>query len=404
MSYRCVLAFLVGWLAALAPAPAQVAQEAGPLVAPVMRSEMDRYAAMLGLDAGQKASLLELFRGYRVALRDAQKQGNEAVERANKADGKDRSQAKWDAVTAYVAKAETLEKSLFEDAAALAGPAKSAEFQRVERARVREVGLKFSFAAGERLDLVRICEEIGVRRTPELGEVLDEYEQRLDRAIADKRRVFKEIFKKVGEAEVKGDSPDHEVLDSFLKSVAEKSYVIRDVNRETTRRVEGFMSDSDREKFGRLVLQRSFPRVYGVGPVEKMLAAAMKLDSLSAEQRKELESFGEAYARDAVGVNKRLADAVEAKQRTVAEKGEAALMTMDREDVQDPLTMARAERTKLDAGWKERISKTLNESQQKDIAKAAVNEQEGRGSPIEDILFDFETDIRGLEDADGGED
>lgn len=292
-----------------------VSGEAGPMAMIVPRRSIEVYAALLGLSAEQKEQASLLHDGYRAAYAANRKAGDEAMRKLREDRDGDPPPTRTDQHTIvmdYVAKAEALEKIFFDDLKAILTPEQAAKFERVVRARHRETGLRFAFAAGAGVDLLAVADAAKVERVGPVAEALDRYETDLDRVLIERMNVLKGVFKKVKELENAEDDP--KVMQELIADLFTAAFRVRDVNRRAAREIAPLLPDDTRAAFDAEFRRRAFPKVYSPGPAATTLTYAKDKGRLSPEKLEELDQLWQTYTRDAAAANARLVSAIEARE------------------------------------------------------------------------------------------
>lgn len=292
-----------------------VSGEAGPMAMIVPRRSIEVYAALLGLSAEQKEQASLLHDGYRAAYAANRKAGDEAMRKLREDRDGDPPPTRTDQHTIvmdYVAKAEALEKIFFDDLKAILTPEQAAKFERVVRARHRETGLRFAFAAGAGVDLLAVADAAKVERVGPVAEALDRYETDLDRVLIERMNVLKGVFKKVKELENAEDDP--KVMQELIADLFNAAFRVRDVNRRAAREIAPLLPEDTRTAFEAEFRRRAFPKVYAPGPAAATHTYARDKGRLSPEKLEELDQLWQTYTRDAAAANARLTSAIEARE------------------------------------------------------------------------------------------
>jgi len=394
-----VIALLTLLLVLASPAPAQeMARSAGPLFQPVLRRQVEHYAAILNMDAEQKSSALMLYKGYREAFRQIETAGDKKLhadaEKKADPDGNQPRTAEFDAVNDFLAETKKLEASFFDDLKATLRPDQAEKFIRVERARHRDTGMRFSLAAGEGIDLAAIAETLKIERKGAIGEALDEYEAQTDRHMLSKADLFTGLYNTFGKSMMESKQRDMEEIQKVIKTVADHSIKVRDSNRRHARAIGSLLSDEQRPLWDREVRERSYPRVYAGSHVSKVFTHAEKVADLTDDQRTSLASLKDSYTRDADPINTRWAAAIDEKQSKFAEKGIAMIMELAGLDEKDSLVQNHKARRELDKQTLERITAILTEGQRDTLPPNPRAGEGGDEAIMRDIMpiEDFEID------------
>ncbi|CAG0977927.1 hypothetical protein PHYC_01605 [Phycisphaerales bacterium] len=325
MKTRNVAAWAAAVLAVLASAVCRgqdVSEEAGPMAQIVPRRALADYAKILSLTPEQREQAADLHQGYRAALGEAKNASNTEMKAlvSREADGHvdAKPRERQQLTLAFVKKAAALEKEFFDDLKSILTTEQMARFDRVERARRREVGFRFAFASGAGVDLLAVCDSVGVNREGPAGEVLDRYETEADRALQGKETTLGKVFERAMMSEdVDGDP---KLIQELVGEIFGQAFRVRDINKRFAREIMPLLGDEERPKFEREVRVRSFPKVYRTSGVETLVQHARKEAGLPPDKLEELERLWTAYSREAQGANERLASAVEAREEDVRDR------------------------------------------------------------------------------------
>lgn len=347
----------------------------------VSKRSIERYGELVGWGAETQETARAVHQGYVAAMEEAQKARRAAFQEMQRTseDTGDHSvfmerMPKLEAEHAETTK--RLEKALFDDMKALlAGAEQEAKWEKVERMRRREVGLREATLSGEGVDLIEVVN--AMKLTPEvLGSVtpaLDEYEGDMDRALEAKLALKADVdgFKPTADA-----AERQKAMEKMQKAMAdgkEASKRVQEVNQRHARRISDALPDTNRTAFDEELKKRSFPRVYRPSGVSRDLAGAMGLSDLSAEQRDALAEVKAQYERDLAAANDRWASAIrdseESSQEGAFATG-AGIMRISMGDEPEGLKEARKARRELDEKAGEKVKSILTPGQREKLPKA----------------------------------
>lgn len=360
-------------------------------MSPVTKKAVTTWAQMLKMDADQKEAALALQEGYRSSFKamteETQKTFREMMERA-------RESMDWQAFQKEAAtvgkemteKMERLEKGFMNDVKSLLNEKQLEQWPRVERARKRDNGLRFGFMAGQNMDLVKMLEaaKVDVEASPELKEQVLRYELDMDREIAAFEKWGKEQQAKQAEA---ADMFDMNRIQDMLKEMTDVSKRMRDVNRQHAKSIAALLPAEKQGAFDLEVKRKSYPRVYREVYVQRAMSQALGFADLTPDQKEAITSLRDGYAREAEGLNRTWASAIDEKEEK--EGGAIGSMMsgfMGGGNEKDPVADARKARRELDTRTKDKLLALLKEDQKTRLP-------EDKPDPRENRMMDFGFDL-----------
>jgi hypothetical protein len=369
-----VAAVGVALLALCMPARAQVGMGGGDLtqfVTPVSKKSMNAWAQMVGMDKDQKDAALALLEGYqsqhKAMVEEMQKSFKEAQEKIQES-------GDWASMQKEMAaggkklteKMEKLEKGFLGDVKSLLNEKQAENWPRVERARRRENGLRMGFMAGQNVDLEKMLANVQVTpdSNPELMDLVLRYEADMDRELQAFETWGKDQQAKQADMKPE-DMMDPSKWTAVLKEMGDLAKKMKDVNRQYAKSMQAVLPAEKQAKFDLEVKRKSFPRVYREAYVEKAMSEADKFSDLTPEQKDSIASLRAGYVREAEGLNKDWASAIEAKEEKHGGSIGAMMSGMmgggggEKDEVKE----ARAARKELDDRTKERLLAVLKEDQ-----------------------------------------
>ncbi len=349
---------------------------------------IEKYGKILGLTDEQKETLKQLHEGYQATFRGASDAMQKEMEAARQAfeETEDRTvlgeriPAARKKFKDQTTKAET---EFFSDLKQIITEKQTANWDRLERARRREVLLKGGSISGESVDLVDVIEGLGLKEIPKpLAEAVDLYEADLDRALQAK----KSLQDKQGEFNFKPGAMDLSEIQKRSAETKEAGTKIKEVNQSYARKIETLLPEDSQAPFSKAVKRQSFPRVYKPSQVGKSLDAAMKFDDLDAGQKETLKSLRDSYEREVAPLNEAWASAIEESEKDPNNLsfGDGSMSISistgpDNEKAETPLSKARKARREFDDQTRERLTSALTPAQREKLPKAAP------GGPMGDM-------------------
>lgn len=373
---------------AAAPARAQFDMSGMMRQQLVSKRSVEGYSKLLGFDKDQTETAMTLLDGFRAASEATIKDfRNQMQDLQNKA----QNSGDWQGMQKDMAslgqkiqeKMQADEKQLFDDLKAICTPDQAAKWERVERMRRREQGLRMSFVSGQGLDLIAIAQRQKIDDKGEVKDLLNEYEVAIDKPLGELKRMQedqgkrqKEMMDKMSKDPMAG----MEAAKKMLGELAETGRTMRGINRDYARKIDAVLSDAERAKFDAEIARRSFPRVYKEPYALKLVAAAGELNDLTPDQKQTLAQIGRSYADEAKNLNDKWAKAIEAQE----DKHNGAFGVMmdgamsqfggagGADDTTKDVNEARDARKDLDEKTEKRVKDLLNADQQAKMPEKSV--------------------------------
>lgn len=351
----------------------------------IQRRSVDKYAEMLGLDEGQREMVLALYEGYLGAIQRARSEMREAMReiRAEFEDSRDPSV--WERAPAiqeaYANQSAEIERGFFADLRSLLSDEQAAGWEKVERHRRREVGLRGGSLSGESVDLIALVDGLKLEdaRTAELDEALEAYEAAMDRALAEKAEILKGIERDQPEPG-RPMAFDAEQFQEMLRKGREAGQKVVDVNETYARLIKAALAEAHHATFDRAYRAAAFPEVYRETYGMRCVSAAMGFEDLSEDQRAAIEELKSSFERELEAINERHRQALVDEERN-SESGSVMLggammrMQFGEEDEDSPVGAVRKEKRELDERVRERLAKILKPEQLERLPKRSDTEQ-----------------------------
>ena len=355
------------------------ASPGGSFQSPINRKGVEAYARILRLDEDQRQAILALFEGYRSGIREVQQETKKLAKEMQEefADSMDVSALK-DAAKKFeplTNRTQELEKQFFDDLHSLLTEEQQARVPSLERYRRRETNMRFSMVAGARVDLLEIADRLKVAEAdPGVAQALESYEMEMDRALTVREGAMAEMEKQNQEmAEKLMENMDFSAVNSMMKKMIEMDRPLRELNKTYARRIGEALPEGKAAEFEREFKLRAFPLVYREPHIVTELRAALKLTDLSESQRTEIEQLQRGYEREAAGINRRWALAIEERD----DKGIIPAMAMVTGGGRDnPTAEPRKARRDLDKQTASKLKSLLNDAQVAKLPEAPKRSQQ----------------------------
>jgi hypothetical protein len=342
---------------------------------------VDRYAGILGLDAGQREALRTLHSAYMTEVEEAGKRLREASKKAREAaeDGdmtavlvelekaSAKQQARWKELT----------DTLLQDLRGMLTPDQESKWLKLERARRRESLPMLAWmpgsVSGSAVDLCLLVEGLSLpaEEAAKAAPALEEYEVELDALI---REGQAELASEEEEAKKKSkDDPAQEgparmldpvVVQEMIKKTHARSLRARDVNRRYVERLSASLGEEWRARLISAWNKAAFRKVYREPHILKQLKVALSFADLDEDQKRALQALLAEYEAGLLEANARWAEALLRRDT----EGPSMMLGMNPED-ESEAGKARKARLDLDKAIRERMRSLLNESQQSRLPK-----------------------------------
>ena len=304
-----VLAACVALAGPASESKAQFGMDFGGLMNqdPLTKRGLQGYAKLLELDKEQLEAATVLMDGTTSAHRAAMKQFQEKMQEMQAKAQEDGDWSVFQKEMPAIAeelqtKTHGLETQFFADLKALCSEKQLAAWDRVERYRRRETGMRYQLVSGSAVDLIAITERSKLNPgTREFDDAILAYEEAIDRPLVALQKYQDEQNKNQKEAMKKlQENPMGymEEIKKMLNEAADIAKTMRTVNREHARRMSDLLPESSRGVFAAEINRKFFPRIYRDAYAGKVLNAALKMTDLTSDQKRELEALKASYEQD----------------------------------------------------------------------------------------------------------
>jgi len=357
-----------------ATAQAQMGMMGGGGMNQVTRRGVNAYAKILGFDDAQKETATTILEGSqaqsKVLAEEMQAKNAELMQRVSDGEGFGVFQKEMpDLVKGWNERSKKIESEFFDDLRLICTPEQLENFDRVERHRRRETGMRFGVMSGSATDLVAIAERSGAapKGNAEFDAAVQQYEAVADRQLKDLERAGDEMQAKMMDRMKDGGAmafQDPNAMSEMMKPAVNVARQLRDTNREHARKLGEFMTPELREKFEAEVAAKNYPRIYREPHLLKQMREGGAME-LSAEQRERLDAAKAAYVRDAAPINQKWAKAVDEQEEKMGGTMGVMMQSWRSADQggDNLIADARKARRELDKGAEEKLKEILTSDQ-----------------------------------------
>ena len=372
------------------PAPtahAQFGMGGGMNVDPITKRGVREYAKLLGMDAAQVESALTLLEGNQQQSRALRKSLQEEMEGGGfMSDPKGMQEKLKD----FQKKSEEAEKQFFDDLKLMLTPEQAEKWPKVERYRNREKLLRVGMVSGAGVDLVRVAET--AKAVPaeggEFAEILERYELDMDKALV----AFETNARREQEEFMSGENMmDFKKVQEMMQKLTDDSKKIRDLNKETFRKLSPLVAESQRAAFEDEFNRRAFPMIYRPRAGSKLLDAALKLDDLDATQRDSINALKDSYAKDLAAANAKLATVTERTEDSNGGTWGMMMGPMMGGGEPGDLKEAKEDRAALETTTKEKLMAILTEPQRSKMPEVKTD-RDNPMAAIQEMMKEMEAE------------
>ncbi len=361
----------------------------------ITRNGFDAYVRILGLDDAQKDAARDLMDGNRSAFKTMREDMQAKIRQIGEKARENQNWSLWQEempkiAKDYATKKETYEKQFFDDLKGLLTSDQAAKFAGVERHRRREMQMRFGMAIGAATDLIDIAHttKADAEKNQEIRQSLDQYEMDLDRLLQQNERQGKEAQEKM----LQGNMWDQGKWDDITKPLSDTARQIRELNRQSSRRIAQLLPEAMRSSFEFEVKRRDFPRVYKEAYIEKAMAEAAKLKDLDGAQKESLGLLKDQYSRDAVSANDKWAHALEEREEKAGGRMKMIMRMWEFSNQDDEVSKAKKARTVIDEAAEKKLESILKEDQRARLPQKRP-EKAGNGWDGMGLFADFGWDF-----------
>lgn len=395
-SFRCatrsLLLALAVMLGLLVPATASAQFRMGMMNLDnpdITSEELNRYAALLGLDESQKEAASAMLDAYLAEFTIVRNEWQRIRDGARQEFRESRDPGVWQELQAVVAeiqeRKEKLEQTFLEDYRLLLTPEQDLLWDDLERMRRRERTLpNGGLVSGETVDLIRVIEdtELSDESREAIEPLLDSYARELDRVLVERNRVYEAGMSRAMEL---WQNQDFETMNRLLEDSSEQANRVREVHLRFVRQIEAAMPEGDRGLVEAAFNREAYPQIYRESAAVSAMDMALAFDDLTDDQRQRLQDIKMRHDREVNTLNDRW--------RTMVDRSEADRSIMDfmGGGGRDPeLRTARQARRDFDLRILNEVRGVLTEEQQARLPAEDARPDWRRGPD-----FDREPEARG---------
>lgn len=346
--------------------------------ATITTADFRRYADRLKFTDDQRVAAKALLDGYRAEMRTIDDGLTAKRQAAMEKFREERDPAVFegmqkDGEAATVQKAK-VEAEFLADVQSLLSQDQTPQWANIERMHRRDVGLRRGRLSGERMDVVRLVEDLKLDEAQLKGmrETLDAYEAEVDRDLTARNKVYDEASTKVRDAM---RTQDMDAAQKELDRAREAGLKVREVNKKFARQIQDSLPAEQKTVFALAVKKAAHPDVYRDSIVTRQLTAAEKFTDLDETQKKAVAELRARHTLQADGINDKLATATEAQELTMSVQDIAGRFRGE----PGPAADIRTQRRDLDSATSEALLKILKPAQAEQLPKQDRRDQGGGG-------------------------
>ena len=273
----------------------------------ISSADIERYSQMLDLTGEQRDVVDLLFANYEEEYEASMRALRDEMQSMREGGGG--FEGMRERMSELTQSRRKLQEAMLGDIRSILNAAQEPAWPRVERAVRRTQGLRQGTLSGERVDIVRVVDDLeldaaGINR---IDSILIEYEMAIDSAIArrDKERE--------GLRDRARDSGDPQAAFEQMRAASER---VRDVNRRFARQIESSLEGDSGARFAQSFQRASYPQVYGRGRGQRALEATLGFEDLTPEQRSAIESIKADHTLDTSALNEKHVAVIDEAERS----------------------------------------------------------------------------------------
>jgi hypothetical protein len=343
---------------------------------------LEKYVGVLGFDAAQKDAAKTFHEEYQRKAADGDKIAADARKKMKEMmeDGDhEAAMKKMGEMMGESAKLKSEASVQFlANLKEVLTEAQAPSWERFERLRRRESlgggGMGFGMASGASVDLTDVVTAVKLpdSETAKIAVTIDQYEREMDVAIKN----YQAFQTKQAEAEMKeakdakegGPTINFDMgkMQERMAETLKESSKLRDVNASHVRKLGDALPEEWKKKIEKEWYARAYRRIFGESHTTKQLKTAVGFGDLTAEQKTQVSTMLDAYAKDLDAVNQRW---LEEQQKAEADGSFNPLPFMGDETNPEGLKKAQKDRKDLDTRISKQLREVLTEQQRERLPK-----------------------------------
>lgn len=364
-------------------------------------NDLNRWGKILNFTPEQLEAAKTLRSGFDADLSKAREEAKPAIDaaRAEMRDGLDPEVMRRLSGTFQTLrdKRDAAEKQFIADLKSLLTKEQEPLWPRIERLRRRESpapGMSFSSVAGERVDLIKLVDQLKLPEAQQTGlaQLLEQYEQELDAAIVSRNELMQSKREKIDALLEKNDP---EGITAFELDELRARARLREINQRWAKRLTDELGSDTGPRFKAAADRAIFPSVHRERAIHRALSAAEGFDDLTKDQRSALVSLRQKFADQSAGLNSKLeAQIVKQEEENVkntkttggptgnGNTRERRVAVMRSVSDSSEMQEIRAKRKQIDDATMKELDTILSESQRAKLPKNTPRGNEGERPAI----------------------
>lgn len=362
-------------------------------------ADLEQLVDRVGLREDQAAAADALFQTYLEQFNAAAEIWRGEIEAVREQMRRDRDMSRTREIPAMMltwrAERSKMARSFQEDVQLLLDERQQSRWTDWERAYRRSQALPEGRLAGEQVNLIELVEEmdLSLEESSDLLELLGEYEVDLDRALRARDAALPEIEQELAEAL---QAEDVDLALGAHEAAQELRRAVQEVNRRYASRCEAVLPTEHQAAFDRKVREMSYPQVFRPTRLETAFPAALKLDTVDADQQATIASLQERYMQELQASRERQIELIDAAEASDEPRWLERLRAREEsgDDIEDRRDRRRFDPENMPEEWRVRMElRELERETLRHLREALTEEQ------IEQLRESLGMDERGFEEG-----